>query len=141
MQEVNLFKFVSENILLIAVAFVSGGMLIWPAVRRGTAGPSISTLQATLLVNQQNAVVLDVRDPTEYASGHVINSRNMPLGELDARAAELEKHKAKPMIIVCDTGSRSGKAAGVLRRLGFKEVFSLSGGIGAWRQAGLPLEK
>jgi len=141
MQEVNLFKFVSENILLIAVAFVSGGMLIWPAVRRSTAGPSISTLQATLLVNQKNAVVLDVRDATEYASGHVINSRNVPLGELDARAAELEKHKAKPVIVVCDTGNRSGKAAAVLRRLGFKEVFSLSGGMGAWRQAGLPLEK
>jgi rhodanese-related sulfurtransferase len=71
----------------------------------------------------------------------VINSRNIPLGELDARATELEKHKAKPLIIVCDAGNRSGKAAAVLRRLGFKEVFSLSGGIGAWRQAGLPLEK
>ena len=141
MPEVNLFKFVSENLLLIAVAFVSGGMLIWPAVRRSTAGPSISTLQATLLINQQNALVLDVRDATEYASGHVINARNIPLGELEARAAELEKHKAKPVIVLCDTGSRSGKAAPVLRRLGFKEAFILSGGIGAWRQAGLPLEK
>jgi rhodanese-related sulfurtransferase len=141
MQEVNLFKFVSENILLIAVAFVSGGMLIWPVVRRSTAGPSISTLQATLLINQQNAVVLDVRDATEYASGHVINSRNIPVGDLESRAAELEKHKAKPVIVVCDTGNRSGKAAAVLRRLGIKEVFNLSGGIGAWRQAGLPLEK
>jgi rhodanese-related sulfurtransferase len=94
-----------------------------------------------LLINQQNAVVLDVRDATEYASGHVINSRNIPLGELDARAAELEKHKAKPVILVCDTGNRSGKAVAVLRRLGIKEVFNLSGGIGAWRQAGLPLEK
>jgi rhodanese-related sulfurtransferase len=141
MQEVNLFKFVSENILLIAVAFVSGGMLIWPAVRRSTAGPSISTLQATLLINQKNAVVLDVRDATEYASGHVISSRNIPLGELDARAAELEKYKAKPVIVICDTGNRSGKAAAALRRLGVKEVFNLSGGIGAWRQSGLPLEK
>jgi len=141
MSEVNLFKFVSENILLIAVAFVSGGMLIWPAVRRGTAGPSISTLQATLLINQQNAVVLDVRDATEYKSGHVLNARSIPLGELEARAAELEKHKAKPVIVVCDTGNRSGKAAAALRRQGFKEVFTLSGGIGAWRQAGLPLEK
>ena len=141
MSEVNLFKFVSENILLIAVAFVSGGMLVWPAVRRGTAGPSISTLQATLLINQQNAVVLDVRDATEYESGHVLNARNIPLGELEARAAELEKHKAKPVIVVCDTGNRSGKAAAALRRQGFKEVLTLSGGIGAWRQAGLPLEK
>ncbi|TMH39116.1 MAG: rhodanese-like domain-containing protein [Betaproteobacteria bacterium] len=116
-------------------------MLVWPAVRRGAAGASVSTLQATLLINQQNALVLDVRQAAEYEKGHMLNARNIPLGELEPRAGEIEKHKAKPVIVVCDDGNRSGKAATALRKQGFEQVFTLSGGIGAWRQAGLPLEK
>ncbi len=140
MAEVNLIKFVGDNIFLVAVAFVSGAMLIWPAVRRAGGGASVSPLQATLLMNQ-NALVLDVRDAAEYEKGHMLNARNVPLGELEARAAELEKHKAKPVIVVCDTGNRSGRAAAALRKKGFEQVFTLGGGMGAWQQAGLPLEK
>jgi len=141
MAEINLLKFVSDNIFLVAVALVSGAMLIWPAVRRGAGGASVSTLQATLLINQQNALVLDVREAPEYEKGHMLNARNIVLAELEARAAEIEKYKAKPVIIVCETGNRSGRAAAALRRLGFEQVFTLDGGIGAWKQAGLPLEK
>jgi rhodanese-related sulfurtransferase len=141
MAEVNLIKFVGDNIFLVAVAFVSGAMLVWPAVRRGAGGASVSTLQATLLMNQKNALVLDVRDAAEYEKGHLLNARNIPLGELEARSAELQKHKAKPVIVVCDTGNRSGRAAAALRKQGFEQVFTLGGGIGAWQQAGLPLEK
>lgn len=141
MGEVNLLKFLTEHIFLVALAAVSGGMLVWPAIRRSTAGPSISTLQATLLINQQNALVLDVRDAGEYEAGHVLNSRHLAVGELEARSSELEKYKAKPLIVVCESGNRSDKAVAILRKQGFAQVFSLSGGVGAWRQAGLPLEK
>jgi len=143
MAEVNILKFLTDpwNMFLVAVAFVSGAMLIWPMVRRAAAGASISTLQATLLINQQNALVLDVREAAEYEKGHMLNARNIALGELEARAAEIEKHKAKPVIVACDDGNRSGRAATALRKRGFEQVFTLSGGIGAWRQAGLPLEK
>ncbi|HUL93083.1 MAG TPA: rhodanese-like domain-containing protein [Burkholderiales bacterium] len=140
MGEVNLLKFLTEHVFLVALAAVSGTMLLWPAIRRSTGGPSISTLQATLLINQ-NALVLDVRDAAEYAGGHVLNSRHLALGELEARSSELEKYKAKPVIVVCETGNRSDKAVATLRKQGFGQVFSLSGGIGAWKQAGLPLEK
>jgi rhodanese-related sulfurtransferase len=71
----------------------------------------------------------------------MLNARNIAFGELQARAAEIEKHKAKPVIVVCDNGNRSGRAATLLRKQGFEQVFAMSGGIGAWRQAGLPLEK
>jgi len=141
MAEVNILKFVTDNLILVAVAFISGAMLVWPAVRRGTAGASGSTLQATLLINQQNALVLDVREAADYEKGHMLNARNIALGELEPRAAEIEKYKAKPLIVVCDDGNRSGRAATALRKQGFEQVFTLSGGIGAWRQAGLPLEK
>jgi rhodanese-related sulfurtransferase len=139
--EVNLLKFVTEHIFLVALAAVSGGMLIWPALRRGAGGPSISSLQATLLINQQNALVLDVRDAAEYEKGHVLNARHIAMGELQGRSAEIERYKAKPVIVVCESGNRSEKAAATLRKQGFGQVFSLNGGMGAWKQAGLPLEK
>jgi rhodanese-related sulfurtransferase len=141
MAEVNILKFVTDNIFLVAVAFASGAMLVWPAVRRGVAGASVSTLQATLLINQRNALVLDVREAAEYEKGHMLNARNIAFGELEGRAAEIEKHKVKPVIVVCEDGNRSGRAATALRKQGFEQVFTLSGGIGAWRQAGLPVEK
>ena len=71
----------------------------------------------------------------------MLNSRHLAIGELEARSSELEKYKAKPVIVICESGSRSDKAAATLRKQGFGQVFSLSGGIGAWKQAGLPLEK
>ena len=130
MAEVNILKFVTDNIFLVAVAFASGAMLVWPAVRRGAAGASVSTLQATLLINQQNALVLDVREAAEYEKGHMLNARNIAFSELEGRAAEIEKHKAKPVIVVGDDDSRSGRAAAALRKQGFEQVFTLSGGIG-----------
>ena len=141
MAEVNILKFVTDNILLVGVAFASGAMLVWPALRRGAAGASVTTLQATLLINQQNALVLDVREAAEYERGHMLNARNIALGELESRAGEIEKHKAKPVIVVCDDGNPSGRAAAALRKQGFEQVFTLNGGIRAWRQAGLPMEK
>ena len=141
MGEVNLLKFVTEHIFLVALAAASGGMLIWPTLRRSVGGASLSTLQATLLINQQNALVLDVRESAEHEKGHVVNSRHVAVSELDARVPELEKYKARPVIVVCESGNRSDKAAAILRKHGFTQVFSLSGGIGAWQQAGLPLEK
>ena len=140
MGDVNLLKFVTEHVFLVALAVVSGSLLIWPALRR-SAGGSISTLEATLLINQQNALVLDVRDAAEYGQGHVLNARNLPAGELAARASEIDKFKAKPVIVVCESGTRSDKAAATLRKQGFSQVVSLGGGVAAWRQAGLPLEK
>jgi rhodanese-related sulfurtransferase len=130
-----------QNLLLIAVALASGAMLLWPIVRRRTGGPWVDTLAATLLINQKDALVLDVREPGEFAQGHILRARSIPLGELDARVKEIEKYKAKPVILTCATGTRSGSAAGILRKHGFTEVVNLSGGVAAWQQAGLPTEK
>jgi rhodanese-related sulfurtransferase len=130
-----------QNLFLIAVAFVSGAMLVWPLVKRGAGGPWVSTLEATMLINQKDALVLDVREPGEYAQVHILNARNIPLRELEARIKDIERYKAKPVICVCATGNRSGGAAGILRKHGFTTVVNLSGGIAAWQQAGLPTEK
>ena len=134
-------QFVQNNLLLIAVALVSGAMLLWPIVRRGTGGPWVSTLDATRLINQKDAPVLDVRDPAEYAAGHIIGAKNLPLGQIDARAGDLDKWKAKPVIIYCDTGNRASSAMPLLKQRGFAEVYNLTGGYPAWQQAGLPVER
>jgi rhodanese-related sulfurtransferase len=130
-----------QNLALIAVAVVSGAMLVWPLVRRGAGGPWVSTLEATVLINQKDALVLDVRDAGEYAQGHILGARNIPFGELEQRVKEIERYKAKPVICACATGNRSGNAAGILRKHGFTNVVNLSGGTAAWQQAGLPTQK
>ncbi len=134
-------EFVKNNILLFAVAFVSGGMLLWPYLRRGAGGPWVSTLEATQLINREDALVLDVREPAEFAGGHVLGAKNLPLGSIEARAGEFDKHKSKPVIVVCASGDRSSKAAAILRAKGYARVLNLSGGFPAWQQAGLPVVK
>lgn len=132
-------KFVVENIVLIAIAIVSGAMLLRPVLQRRTGGPALDTLGATRLINDTHAIILDVREPAEFGTGHLPNARNIPLGELDKRAAELPS--GKPVLICCATGARSGKAASVLKAAGREQVFNLDGGLQSWRQAGLPVVK
>jgi rhodanese-related sulfurtransferase len=130
-----------DNIFLIAVAFVSGAMLVWPMVRRGAGGASVSTLEATQLINRQDALVVDVREQAEYAQSHILNARLLPLSQLEARLGDIEKFKDKPVIVYCASGNRSSSAAAVLRKSGFSNVSNLSGGFAAWQQAGLPVQK
>ncbi len=131
-------KFLLDNIFLIVVAFVSGAMLLWPLVNRQLAGATVNTFQATRLIND-GATVIDVRETAEFAAGHVANSRNIPSGEIDKRLSELPA--GKPVVVVCASGSRSARAASVLRKSGRADVFCLDGGLSGWQQAGLPVVK
>ena len=134
-------EFITKNIFLIVIAVVSGGMLLWPLLRKSTGGPWVTTLQATQLMNRDDALVVDLRPAAEYAGGHILGARNIPLAELERRAAELDKHTAKPVILHCGDGNRAGGGVGLLRKSGFANVVNLSGGYAAWLQAGLPVEK
>jgi len=135
------FQFVRDNLLLFAIAFISGAMLLWPLIRRGTGGPWASTLEATQMINRQDALVIDVREDAEYAKGHIVGARHIPLAQLEARAKELQKFKSKPVITCCETGNRSSAAIATLKKLGFENVYNLAGGYAGWQQAGLPVEK
>ena len=134
-------KFALDNIGWILAALVSGTMLIWPLVRRTGGGPWVTTLEATQLMNREDALVIDVRDADAYAKGHILGAKSIPLAELARRSADLEKHKPKAVIISCQNGDRSGSAAATLRQNGFARVHPLNGGFAAWQQAGLPVEK
>jgi rhodanese-related sulfurtransferase len=130
-------QFLLDNIFLIAIAFISGGMLVWPFVRSRAAGPALSTLQATQLINSRNAVVIDVRTPEEFATGSLPGARNIPVDKFDQKMRDIKKDK--PLIVVCASSSRAGRAAAQLRASGFGEVYVLAGGLAAWREAGLPI--
>jgi rhodanese-related sulfurtransferase len=130
------------NIVLFGTVLVSGGMILWPLVARLTRpGLEVGTAQAVQLINRRDAVVIDVRGAEDYKAGHITNARHIPEAELDGRMKELEKVKAKPIIVSCGRGNRSASVAAKLRKLGFPEVLSLRGGIAGWQQASLPLEK
>jgi len=137
--------FLQKNPLHLAMfgaAVISGGMLIWPLFGRLTGkGSDIGTVEAVQLINRRDALVIDVRESDEFVSGHIVNSRHIPLAQLTDNLKSLEKFKTRPIIVNCRSGSRAAGAVGILRKHGFDEVFTLQGGILAWSQAGMPLEK
>lgn len=131
-------EFIQQNAMLIMLAAVSGGMLVFTSFRRD-GGKGVSPTQATLLINREDAQVLDVREPGEFAGGHLQGAKNIPLARLAENAAQLEKFKGKPVLVCCASGMRSAKAVGELEKLGLDRVFNLEGGVQAWAGAGLPL--
>lgn len=133
-------KFFIDNWFLFATALVSGGLLLWPMLSRGAGGARVTTAQAVQLINREKAVLIDVCEPAEYAAGHAAGARNVPLASLE-RSADLPKNKALPLVILCQTGARSARAAAILSKLGFEKTHVLAGGLAAWREANLPVEK
>ena len=132
-------KFIIDNIWLIVLIVGSGLALLVPALQR--SGAKVSALQATQLMNQGKCMVLDVRNPDEFAAGHIKNAKNIPLAELSQRLAELEKQKANSVIAVCASGKRSATAVATLTRAAFTQAVSLDGGMAAWAEQGLPTVK
>jgi rhodanese-related sulfurtransferase len=131
-------QFLIDNWMLIVVAVVSAAMLMLPTLSgNGGLNPS----QAVQLMNHQKAVVIDVCEPNEYAAGHVVGARNIPLSSLEKQLEGSVKNKALPLILVCASGMRSGRAVAVAKKLGFENAQSLSGGMGAWRAANMPVAK
>ena len=135
-------QFIQNNFLLVGLAIISGMMLLWPLISRLMGGgKQVDTLDAVQKINRDDALVIDVRELAEVAQGKIARAKHIPLGELKSRIGELGKHKTKPIIMVCRSGSRSAGACGILNKEGFSEVYNLSGGMIAWQQANLPVEK
>src|SRR3954471_13721452 len=102
-------EFVINNWMLISVAVVSGGLLLWPALQGGM-GAGLNAPAAVMLINREKAVVVDVSEAEEFAAGHIGGARNVPLGQLEQRLPEVVKNKALPLVLVCATGGRAGRA-------------------------------
>lgn len=133
--------FLIANWFLILAALVSGGLLLWPLVTGGGLSGGLKPTDAVLLINREKAVVVDVCSSDEFASGHVVGARNIPLAELEAKLPGAVKNRALPVILVCASGMRSGRAVAIAKKLGYEKAQSLEGGMKAWRAASLPVEK
>ncbi|MCE4554934.1 rhodanese-like domain-containing protein [Roseateles cellulosilyticus] len=133
-------NFLLQNWYLILAALVSGGMLLWPLVASGAQGTALSTAEAVRLINREKGVLIDVSEPQEFAQGHAAGARNIPFGQIEGHKS-LPSNKALPLVLVCPTGARAGRAAGMLRKLGYEKAQAVTGGLKAWRDANLPVEK
>jgi rhodanese-related sulfurtransferase len=116
-------------------------LLVWPVIAGGARAGSLSPANAVQLINREKAVVIDVGEPHEFAAGHVIGAKSVPFGQLEDKLPGLVKNKALPVIMVCPVGARAARAVGVAKKLGFEQAQSIAGGLKAWRDAGLPVEK
>jgi len=135
-------SFIQNNWALILVCVLSGGMLLWPLIqKRMSPMKEVGTLNVTHLINTKDAVLLDVREPKEFTGGRLPNAIHIPLSELDGRVSELAKMTKRPVVAYCSRGQRSRMAGGALTKAGFTDLYHLHGGIKAWKDAGLPLEK
>lgn len=136
-----LFEYTTNHPLLAGAAAILAILTVVIELRERAKGSSvIAPTDAVRLVNA-GAVVLDVRDANDYAAGHIIDSRNIPAGEVAQRADTLKKYKEKPVVICCETGLASAAAAKALKAAGFTKVATLKGGLRSWRQENLPLVK
>jgi rhodanese-related sulfurtransferase len=131
-------NFLLENWMLLLVAVASGVALMLPTLTKGSGLDPQAMVQ---LMNREKAVVIDVCEPDEFARGHVIGAKNLPLAQVDEKLAQLVKNKSTHVIMVCQVGARSARAAAAARKLGYENVQSLSGGLRAWVAATMPTEK
>jgi rhodanese-related sulfurtransferase len=120
------------------VAVASGVSLLFPVL---SAGKGLNPQDMVQLMNREKATVIDVCEPDEFARGHVIGAKNVPLSQLEDKLSQVVKNKAGHVIMVCQVGARSARAAATARKLGFENVQSLAGGLKAWQAASMPVEK
>ena len=133
-------KFILDNWYLIFVALASGSMLLWPLLKSASGG-SLTPARAVQLINREKAVVIDVCETEEFAAGHVGGAKNIPLGQLEERLPATVKNKALPVVLVCASGARANRAVGIAKKLGYDNAQAMAGGLKAWREASLPVEK
>ena len=137
-----LTQFVIHNWYLFVALVVVLFLLVAAPLNQAIHGVrSVPVSQAVRMVNHDSALIIDVREPDEFRSGHIPNAINIPLGSLRSRMGEIEKFRDRPLVISCRTSQRSAKAAMTLRRHDFRSVHILAGGILAWQSENLPTEK
>ena len=126
--------------MLFAIAIGSAGMLFWPLIQ-GATDSSLTPAGAVQLINREKAVVIDVCEADEYANGHLVGAKNIPLSQLENKLTATVKNKDLPLIMVCASGARSKRAASIAKKLGYGNAQSMAGGHKTWLGANLPMEK
>ncbi|MEW6353725.1 MAG: rhodanese-like domain-containing protein [Pseudomonadota bacterium] len=125
--------------LFLALGLILILLVMTTLSRRLLGFKELPPAQVTHMINRENAVILDVREDKEFNEGHIVHAVHAPLSTLEARMKSLEKFKGRPIIVTCQNGDRSARAAALLHKHGFAPVYKLAGGLTAWRDAKYPL--
>ena len=134
------FEFIGNHLVLSSMWVASAAAIIFYQAR--TAAASVGPQQAVMLINRQDAVVVDIRDKKEFEAGHIVDAIHIPLAKLKQRApAELKKFKERPVLVVCKMGQHAGSIGRKLKAQGFEDVRRLSGGMAEWGANSLPVVK
>ena len=133
-----LFEFAGNHPFLVGSLVLIIVLVIVNEIRLKAGGPELAPADAVRLINN-GATVLDVRPAEQYANGHIVGARSVPLGELSGKLDGLAKKKDRPLLVYCELGNQSAKAAATLRQAGFSQVLHLKGGVVAWQRDNLPL--
>jgi len=139
--EQQLLEFAGNHTLLVAAFMAVLTALIWNLVTDPGGKNAVDPLTATAMINHDDAIVLDVRSMAEFKDGHIVNAINIPLNGLGNNVKQIVKHRDKPIVTVCRSGSRSGSACAILRKHGFENVKNLRGGMLAWENSSLPVKR
>lgn len=135
-------QYLQNNLWMVMIAISSGLMLLWSLFGNRLRGvKEVDAAEALQLINHKNAIILDVREESEYKSGHLLNAKWIPLGKLVSRIGELERYREQSIVVVCRSGQRSASACVALGKQGFAQAYNLSGGVMGWQKSNLPLEK
>lgn len=135
--------FFSNNLMLTIAWIVTAALLVHSFIQDKLTGvKSITTQEATLLINKQNAIVVDIRTSDEFKKGHIVNAKNITLSQIEqGKFTGIENYKDSPIILVCESGSRTSSAATKLLKGGFTQVNNLLAGMSGWQSENLPTTK
>jgi len=130
-----------QNLLWLVLAVASGGWLLVETIRQYRDKSLLTPIQATLLINREDAVTVDVRTQGDYDKGHLPNARHLPLSDLERRKTELEKFRSRPLILYCNRGETAAKGIAALKKAGFEKLYNLRGGLYDWEKDGYPITR
>ena len=128
----NWYLFALLTVIMLLLAFD-------PGTRTVGGANKVSATQLPMLQHRQSAVIVDVRNKEEYATGHIAESIHLPVDDLENSLKKLNKYKSKPVVLVCQSGTRAGKASAILKKNDFENLYVLDGGIAAWTKENMPL--
>jgi rhodanese-related sulfurtransferase len=136
-----IIEFAGNHLGLVVALVVIVTLLVQNLISGGGGRDSVDPVRATELINHEDAVVVDVRPMADFNQGHIIGAINIPSNGFANQLKQLERHKAKPIIVSCRSGAQSAQACAALRKAGFEKVHNLRGGILAWQSANLPVTR
>ena len=134
-------EFLQQNLLWVVLAVASGTWLLVETIRQHRDKSLLTPVEATLLINREDAVTVDVRAQGDFEKGHLPNARHLPFADLARRSTELDKFRTRPIILYCNSGATATKGIAALKKAGFEKLYNLRGGVYEWEKAGYPITR